>query len=180
MCYAAVPVTAVDVSTHDEPLPAEAEPLGQPVQRLRFSLTLPAEVVFSKVLEQLVLPASMPRFHPFITKVYEQPERLEGTRIIRDFEIDEGVPLFAGLKVPNHYRGRIMLDSKAPDVARLSGWSSPGIRIEARHASPVAGTYVETLWFSAPWLVRAFTRSQLIVAHSRLMQALISAARSQP
>lgn len=180
MCYAAGPVTAVDLSPHDEPLPADAEPLGHPVQRLRFTLALPAEVPFSKVFEHLVLPASMPRFHPFITQVHEQPERREGARIIRDFEIDEGVPLFAGLKVPNRYRGRITIDSNTPEVARMSGWSSPGIRIEARHESPVAGSYVETLWFSAPWLVRAFTRSQLISAHSRLMQALVSAARSQP
>jgi hypothetical protein len=77
--------------------------------------------------------------------------------------------------VPNHYRGRITVDEGRPEVLRVSGWSWPGIRIEASHASPVAGRYVETVWFAAPLGLRAFTRGQLVSAHGRLMKGLVAA-----
>ncbi len=169
----------IQVEEHHEPVPSDAEPMGASVSGLR--LSTPASVDLGRVLALLAKPSNMPRFHPLITKVHEAPARVDGTRVIHDFEIDERIA-FGFFTVPNHYRGRVVTDSRTPDQLRLSGWSKPAVRIEALHQHH-DGRYVETLWFSTPRLLGGFITKQLIAAHSTLLDSLIAcvaANRDQP
>ena len=103
-----------------------------------------------------------------------QRNERDGTKEITDFTIDENVPMLGGLvKVPNRYRGRNVRDDARPGVLRLSGWSSPGVRIELRYDVTPA-QLVETLWMSAPWWVEPFVFKTLLHAHRRTLERVLA------
>ncbi|MDP1823500.1 MAG: hypothetical protein Q8L48_09665 [Archangium sp.] len=160
---------AVEVGTHEEALPEDAEAM-QPTRRIRFR-TGPL-VDAQAALALLTTPQRLPRLHPLITRVEELPVRVEGTVRIADFTVHEGVPLLGGLvKWPNSYRGRVALDASKPGTARLSGWSAPGVRVETRYVV-LDGVLEETAWISAPWWVDPFVYRTFVEAHRRLLEAV--------
>lgn len=159
----------VEVGTHEEPLPADAEAMT-PTLRVRFR-TPPLHHA-QAALELLTTPQRLPMLHPLITRIDEQPARVEGTARVLDFTVHERVPLLGGVvKWPNTYRGRVSLDAATPAIARLSGWSAPGVRIEGRYAI-IDEAIEETSWLAAPWWVEPFVFKTFVEAHRRTLEAV--------
>jgi hypothetical protein len=140
-----------------------------PTRRIRFRTArlLDAHAALAK----LTTPSLLPAIHPLITRVEEQPVQTSGSVRSWDFTVHEDVPMLGGLvKWPNTYRGRVRLDATRPELARLSGWSSPGVRVENQYT--VRGGAIEQLaWLSAPWWVDPFVERTFIEAHRRLLDA---------
>jgi len=161
----------VEVSRHDEALPSDSEPM-EPTFRVRLAVG-PVNGVESAV-KLLSSPQELPRLHPLIEKVDVQSCKRDGPREVTDFTIDERLPILGGLvKVSNRYRGRCMRDDSHPGVLRLSGWSSPGVRIEVRYEITPA-QIVETLWLAAPWWAGSFVFKTALKAHRRTLEAVLS------
>lgn len=142
----------------------------QPTRRIRFRT---ARIVNAQAaLERLTTPQLLPQLHPLITRVEEQPERVEGSVHTWDFTVHEGIPMLGGLvKWPNTYRGRVAIDTSKPRIARLSGWSSPGVRVENRFTI-VDETIEELSWISAPWWVEPFVFRTFVEAHRRMLETV--------
>lgn len=158
----------VEVGTHDEALPEDAEAM-RPTRRVRFRTG--KLVNAGAALAQLTTPRLFPMLHPLITRVEEQPVRVDGSARIWDFTVHERVPLLGGLlNLPNRYRGRMALDPSRPHTARLSAWSAPGVRIEGRY-SVVEDAIDETSWLSAPWWVEPLVFRIFVDAHRRTLEA---------
>lgn len=147
-----------------------------PPRRLRLRLPL-ASHHLPKAFTLLADPLQLPRIHPLITSVRAHPPSRDEAGLTRvDFDIDEKVPLWSGgPSVTNHYRARITTFPGQELVLRLSGWSSPNIRIETRYSTYEAGLE-ETVWFSAPWLVRGFAGRMLLTAHRRTLERVCALA----
>ena len=161
----------VEVSPHDETLPSDSEAM-KPTRKVRVSAGPVPDV--EAVFRLLSSPHELPRLHPLIGKIEVQSSVRDGSREVFDFTIDEHVPMLGGLvKVPNRYRGRIVRDDSRPGVLRLSGWSSPGVRIEIRYdITPAQVT--ETLWLGAPWWIEPFVFSTALKAHQRTLEAVLA------
>ncbi len=155
--------------THDEPLPADAEPMtpGYFLQLERRGL-----VDAQAALKKLTSAEGWPTLHPLIHRVDAQPARVEGSRTVVELTIHERVPLLGGLvQWPNRYRGRFAHDATRPDEARVSGWATAGVRIELRYR--VRGDVLEeTLWARAPRLLAAFLYATLLDAHEHTLLKL--------
>lgn len=168
----------VEVLGHDEPIPGDAEPMGAP-HRLRFRISVEGRA--REVFALLSTPSELPRLHPLIRGVEQTLLRKSGTVLCTDFSVEEDIPLLGGrFSVHNRYRGRVTVDAAQPLVTRLSGWSVPGVRIEARHRLSAADELEETLWFSAPLIVRSLVRRQLLHSHAKTLEAAVAVACGRP
>ena len=168
----------VEILGHDEPIPGDAEPMGAP-HRLRFRIGVEGRA--GEVLALLSTPSELPRLHPLIRTVAQTSVRKSGTLLCTDFSVEEDIPLLGGrCSVHNRYRGRVTVDVAQPLVARLSGWSVPGVRIEARHRMSAPDELEETLWFSAPLIVRPLVRQQLLHSHAKTLDAAVAVVCGRP
>jgi len=140
-----------------------------PTRRIRFRTARLSDA--EAALARLATPQLLPTIHPLISRVEEQPVKTSGSVRSWDFTVHEGVPMLGGLvKWPNTYRGRVSLDATRPERARLSGWSSPGVRVENLYTIR-DGAIEQLAWLSAPWWVEPFVLRTFVDAHRRLLRA---------